>query len=111
MDQNGGKARTLYTSTYATQFAPSPDGKWMAFTELFNCYITPMVTTGGIQELSANNRAIPISKVSKDAGIYMHWSKDSQQLFWTLGSQYFSREIKNTFPFVNGSPEKLHEPD
>jgi hypothetical protein len=59
MDANGANQRTLYTSTYATQFAPSPDGKWMAFTELFNCYVTPMVKHRCCAvDLSAGNKAI-----------------------------------------------------
>ncbi len=93
MDASGANQRTLYTSTYATQFNPSPDGKWMAFTELFNCYITPMVTTGNPQDLSANNKAIPLTKLTKDAGTYLHWSKDSQKIMWTLGPRYYVRDI------------------
>ncbi len=54
MDTTGANQKTLYTSNYTTQFVPSPDGKWMAFTELFNCYITPMVYTGSAQDLSAS---------------------------------------------------------
>jgi len=111
VDLNGGNERTHYTSTYATQFCPSPDGKWMAFTELFNAYITPMVTTGTPLELSASNNSIPLKRVTKDAGTYLHWSGDSQKLFWTLGEQYFSREIKNTFNFIEGAPQELPKPD
>jgi imidazolonepropionase-like amidohydrolase/Tol biopolymer transport system component len=97
MDASGANQRTLYTSTYATQFNPSPDGKWMAFTELFNCYITPMITTGNAQDLSANNKAIPLTKLTKDEGTYLHWSKDSQTLMWTLGPKYYARNIDNVW--------------
>ncbi|MFB9845032.1 amidohydrolase family protein [Mucilaginibacter ginsenosidivorans] len=106
IDTTGANERTLYTSKYATQFAPSPDGKWMAFTELYNCYITPMVNTGSPQDLSAANKAIPLSKLTRDAGTYLHWSKDSQKLMWTLGPRYFVRDIKNAFPFVDGGKDK-----
>ncbi|RKR82984.1 imidazolonepropionase-like amidohydrolase [Mucilaginibacter gracilis] len=106
MDISGANQQTLYTSTYATQFAPSNDGKWMAFTELFNCYITPMVNTGTVQDLSASNKAIPLSKVTRDAGTYLHWSKDSQRLMWTLGPRYFTRDIRNAFPFADAATDK-----
>jgi imidazolonepropionase-like amidohydrolase/Tol biopolymer transport system component len=111
MDLNGNNEITHYTSQYTTQFAPSPDGKWMAFTELFNAYITPMVTTGVALDLSANNKTLPLTKVTKDAGTYLHWSADSKKLFWTLGEQYYNREIKNTFAFVEGAPQTLPELD
>ncbi len=106
MDTTGANQKTLYTSTYATQFAPSPDGKWMAFTELFNCYITPMVSTGNPQDLSAANKAIPLSKLTRDAGTYLHWSNDSQKLMWTLGPKYFTRDIRSAFPFADGESDK-----
>ncbi|GAB3917267.1 amidohydrolase family protein [Mucilaginibacter boryungensis] len=111
MDISGANQRTLYTSQYATQFAPSPDGKWMAFTELFNCYLTPMVSTGAAQNLSASNKAIPLSKLTRDAGTYLHWSKDSQRMMWTLGPKYFVRDIRNAFPFADGSADKTSVAD
>jgi len=106
MDTTGANQQTLYTSKYATQFNPSPDGKWMAFTELFNCYLTPMVYTGSPQDLSATNKALPLSKLTRDAGTYLHWSKNSQKLMWTLGPKYFVRDIHNAFPFVDDGTDK-----
>ncbi len=106
-DLNGGNIRTHYTSTYANAFIPSPDGKWIAFNELFNVYITPLVTTGSPLDLSSGNKSLPLKKLTRDAGSYIDWSADSKSLHWTLGPQYFSREIKNSFAFVEGAPEKL----
>ncbi|RYD89540.1 MAG: amidohydrolase, partial [Sphingobacteriales bacterium] len=106
MDITGANKQTLYTSTYATQFCPSPNGKYMAFTELYNCYITPMAVTGSPQDLSANNKALPLNKLTRDAGTYLHWSKDSQKLMWTLGPKYYARDIKSAFPYADGVPDK-----
>jgi len=106
VDLSGANQRTLYTSQYATQFAPSPDGKYMAFTELFNCYVTPMVNAGAPQNLSAGNKQLPLNKLTRDAGTYLHWSKDSQKLMWTLGPKYFVRDIKSAFPYLDGAPDK-----
>ncbi|MDB4903332.1 MAG: translocation protein TolB [Mucilaginibacter sp.] len=106
MDTTGANQQTLYTSKYTTQFNPSPDGKWMAFTELFNCYLTPMVSTGNVQDLTAANKAIPLNKLTRDAGTYLHWSKDSQKLMWTLGPKYFVRDIRNAFPFADDGTDK-----
>ncbi|WP_316839665.1 amidohydrolase family protein [Pedobacter gandavensis] len=111
IDLNGANERTHYTSTYVNQFTPSPDGKWMAFTELFNVYITPMITVGSALELSASNKAIPLTKITKDGGTYIHWSNDSQKLFWTLGDQYFSKEIKSAFSFNDAGVQITQKPD
>ncbi|WP_295772834.1 amidohydrolase family protein [uncultured Mucilaginibacter sp.] len=111
LNSPGVAPKTLYTSTYATQFCPSPDGKWMAFTELFNCYITPMTLTGGAQELSSANKALPLSKLTRDAGTYLHWSKDSQKLMWTLGPKYYVRDIRSAFSFIDGASERQQNAD
>ncbi|WP_256012599.1 amidohydrolase family protein [Desertivirga xinjiangensis] len=103
MDTNGGNVRTHYVSRYANQFVPSPDGKWLAFTELFNAYITPLVNTNNSLELSSSNKSLPLSKVTRDAGTFLHWSKDSKKLNWTLGPEYFSQELKNIFSFADNA--------
>jgi hypothetical protein len=110
-DLNGGNIITHYTSTYANVFSPSPDGKWIAFNELFNVYITPLTTTGMPLDLSAGNKSLPLTKVSTDAGTYIHWSKDSQRLNWILGSRYYSNDIKNSFAFLGGKNEKINPAD
>ncbi|MFD2164082.1 amidohydrolase family protein [Paradesertivirga mongoliensis] len=107
MDLNGGQIRNHYVSQYANQFVPSPDGKWLAFTELFNAYVTPLVNTNNSLDLSSGNKSLPLSRVTRDAGISLHWSSDSKKLNWTLGSEYFSHEIKNSFTFVDGAPSNL----
>ena len=106
MDTTGAHQQTLYTSKYATQFCPSPDNKWMAFTELFNCYITPMVYTGSPQDLSASNKELPLNKITRDAGTCLAWSKDSQSLMWTLGPKYFTRDVRKAFPYIYGGDDK-----
>jgi imidazolonepropionase-like amidohydrolase/Tol biopolymer transport system component len=110
-DLNGGNITTHYTSTYANAFSPSPDGKWIAFTELFNVYITPLVTSGMALDLSAGNKSLPLTKVSKDAGTYIHWSKDSQRLNWILGARYYSKDIKQSFAFLGGNNDKVNPAD
>ncbi len=105
-DLNGGDDKMLYTSTYATDFMPSPDGKWMAFTELFNVYLTPMVKVGGSLELSSTNKSLPLKKLTKDAGTDIHWSTDSRIIHWTLGPEYFSKPIKEAFDFIESLDEK-----
>lgn len=106
---NGGGEITHYTSSYATQFKPSPDGKWMAFTEFFNVYITPMMLMGTPLDLSSGNKSIPLTRLTKDAGSYIHWSSDSKRIFWTLGEQYFAQDVKNAFPFAEGLAQNAKE--
>lgn len=107
-DLDGKGKKTLYSSTYVTDFMPSPDGQWMAFNELFNIYLTPMVYTGTPLELSSTNKSLPLKKLTKDAGTDIHWSADSKLIHWTLGSEYFTKPLKDAFAFaVDAADEKL----
>ncbi len=99
-DLNGKDVKTLYNSTHGTNFMLSPDGQWMAFNEMFNIYITPVLNTGSTLELSSSNKALPLKKLTKDAGTDIHWSADSRIVHWTLGPEYFSKPIKDAFSFV-----------
>lgn len=106
-DLNGGNGRTHYSSTYATNFIPSPDDKWLAFNELFNVYITPLINTSNNLDLSSKNKAFPLKQLTKDAGSYIHWSNDSKFIHWTLGPKYFSKAIKDAFDFIDEKDKKL----
>ena len=104
---DGQDRRCHFTSEYATEMVISPDENWVAFQELFNLYVTPFPRTGKSLDLSATNKAIPLQKISRDAGIYVHWSGDSRKLHWTIGPEYFTRALVETFDYLPGAPQEL----
>ncbi|MDX1942323.1 MAG: amidohydrolase family protein [Saprospiraceae bacterium] len=104
---DGTDVKTYFTSQYTTNFAPSPDNKWVAFTELFKVYIAPMPLPGQAVGLSANTKAIPVAQVARDAGINLHWSADSKKIYWTLGDEYFAEELSQRFKFLEGAPDTI----
>jgi Tol biopolymer transport system component/imidazolonepropionase-like amidohydrolase len=108
---NGEEPREVFNFKYPTLVSLSPDGKWVAFTELFNAYVAPLPQTGASIELSKDTKAIPVAQVSRDVGSYLHWSGDSQRLHWAVGDQYHSRELKDLFAFVPGAPKTLPKPE
>ncbi len=101
---------THVTSEAATEFRVAPDGRWLAFTERFNAYVTPFPSGGKTVELGPETKAIPVRQVSRDAGEYLRWSGDSQTLHWSLGPELFRRDLKDAFAFLEGAPEELPEP-
>lgn len=108
---NGKDERTHIKSKYANRLVPSPDNNWIAFTILHKAYIAPLVLNGQEVDLDNNSKAVPVSQISKDAGINLHWSSDSQKIFWTLGDEYFENDIKDRFTFLPGSPDKVAKMD
>lgn len=106
---DGGSSRTHLTSSEVAGFQVSPDEKWVAFRESFNAYVMPLPRGGKAVVVSKDGKALPLAKVSKDAGEYLHWSGDSKRLHWSLGPELFTRELRESFRFVEGAPEKLPE--
>lgn len=107
IDIDGSDEREHAISAFATEFAISPDEKWLAWQENFDAHITPFVRTGKSIELGPKMSAVPVSTVTRDAGEYLHWSGDSSRLYWSLGPELFSRDIKEAFTFVEGAPATL----
>jgi imidazolonepropionase-like amidohydrolase/Tol biopolymer transport system component len=98
-------------SENATQFAPSPDGQWIAFEERFKTFIAPFPRTGRPIDIGPATQAYPVQRVSRDAGAYLHWSGGSRRLYWTLGPELFMRDLGQTFSFVEGGDPKAADPE
>jgi imidazolonepropionase-like amidohydrolase len=110
VDLDGAEERTHLSSDWATSFALSPDGKWVAFCERFNAYIAPFEPTGREVALGPKTKALPVARASRDAGENLQFSGDSTRLYWSLGPELYERELKEAFAFLAGAPEKLPEP-
>ncbi|MEM7036349.1 MAG: amidohydrolase family protein, partial [Bacteroidota bacterium] len=107
VDLTGNDSRTHFTSQYAKNFVPSPDGQWIAFNELHNAYVAAFPKTGQGVSLSKGTGSYPVFRVTRDAGWSLHWSADSKSLNWTLGPEYYSRYLEDCFTFVDGAADSL----
>lgn len=110
---NGEEPREVFNLKYVDSISLSPDGRYVAFTELFNAYVAPLPQTGGSIELSKDSKAIPVTRISQDVGSYLHWSGsgDRQALHWMVGKRYFSRSLTDSFAFLPGAPKDLPKPE
>jgi imidazolonepropionase-like amidohydrolase len=106
-DRRGQDKRTLFKSKYVNQWVTSPDGQWLAFTELHKAYVCPLLENGQPIDLGADTRSIPVTQVAKDAGYNLHWSGDSKSLFYNLGDEYFEVALSSRFAFLPGAPDSL----
>ena len=66
-----------------------------------------MLGTGRPIDISQKTSAFPVARISRDAGMYLHWSGDSSRIYWTLGPELFTRSLSETFAFVEGAPPKI----
>ncbi|OHE79415.1 MAG: amidohydrolase [Lysobacterales bacterium GWF1_69_6] len=89
----GELPREVFNLKYVDHVAISPDGKSVAFTELFNGYVAPLPATGAPIELNKDTKALPVTALGTDMGSYLHWSADSKSVHWMVGDRYHSRAL------------------
>jgi Tol biopolymer transport system component/imidazolonepropionase-like amidohydrolase len=99
VDLNGGERRVHVTAENGTEFAPSPDERYVAWVERFNAYVAPMPLSGQAVPIGPSVTEIPSRRISRDAGLYLHWAPDSRRVYWALGPELFQRDIERTFDF------------
>lgn len=107
MDLSGNDERVLVSSNYGNRIVPSPDENWIAFINLHKVYLAPFPKTGQVVELAPTGSSVPVTQLTRDAGINIHWSADSKNIHWTLGEEYFTNAVENRFTFLPDSPETL----
>jgi imidazolonepropionase-like amidohydrolase/Tol biopolymer transport system component len=99
VDLNGGDRRVHVTAENGSEFAPSPDGRFVAWVERFNAFVAPLPLTGAAVALGPGSNEVTVRRVSRDAGNGIHWSSDSRRLYWSLGPELFQRALSETFAF------------
>ncbi|MCZ6796044.1 MAG: amidohydrolase family protein, partial [Planctomycetota bacterium] len=111
IELDGRDERTHFASGYAVEMRVSPDGRWLAFVERFKAHVVPFVDAGKPIDIAPKMKALPIHVVARDAGEYLHWSGDAAKLHWSLGRTLYTRELKESFDFLDGAPEELSPPE
>jgi len=102
---DGMDERVHLKSTYGSQFVLSPDEAWVAFVDLHNVYIASFPVTGKTVDLGSTTADFPVKRVSRDAGINLHWNSNGRKLHYTLGDQYYTIALEDRFEFVAGRPD------
>jgi imidazolonepropionase-like amidohydrolase/Tol biopolymer transport system component len=98
-------AKGEFTSDYAL----SPDGAWLAFRERFHTYVLPLPMTGKTITIGPKSNALPVKQLDVNAGDYLHWAGNSRTLYFSLGDELFSRDLKDAFTFVAGAPKEAKD--
>ena len=108
----GHDEREHVISKYANHIVPSPDNKWVAFTNLHKAYIAPMPQIGKPLTLDGKSNNVPVQQIAKDAGVNLHWSSNSNTIMWTLGDEYYSNTLQDKYSFVpSGKQTPTNMPD
>ena len=91
---DGTEERVHAGSANGTEMLVSPDGRWLAWAERFHVYMTPFLATGRMLDVGPKSGAIPVHKVTGEAGANLSWSGDSRALHWSLGPGLYTQEVE-----------------
>tara|TARA_B100001105_G_scaffold179203_1_gene144590 strand:- start:207 stop:2063 length:1857 start_codon:yes stop_codon:yes gene_type:complete len=109
VDMNGQDRRVLATSKYANRIILSPNEDWVLFDYRFHVYAAPFSKIGKAIDLEPKTASVPVKQLTAGSGFEPHWS-DNYSIHWTLGSELFSTNLKDSFTFVPGAPDSLPDP-
>ena len=97
---------THLISDNAADFQVSPDEQFVAWTERYQAYVMPFVRTGRSIEVGPEGKALPQSRVSADAGDWIHWAGNSRQLYWSEGPDLRVQTLAGPGAFTGGAQAK-----
>ncbi len=105
-DKQTGEKQVVAKTQFGSEFSLSPNGKWLAFVEGFNVYVTPFRLGGKTVNLAPKNASLPVAKVSMDAGENIHWSADSKKLYWSIGEELVTQQVSSVLFEENADQDK-----
>ena len=92
---------------YITDYAVSPDERWLAFREKYKVWVAPVTLAGRPIDLGPGAHDLPVRLVSRESGDWLGWSGDSRSLRWSLGSELDTQDLSRLFEFVPGAGDPL----
>ncbi|WP_407929743.1 amidohydrolase family protein [Kangiella shandongensis] len=99
-DLAGHEEREHYAGNWISDFAVSPDQKWLAFTQRYQVYVTPFVKSGKAITTGPDARNLPVKKFSTFSGANLAWSEDGSELSWSLGPTLYQQKLSEKFDFL-----------
>jgi len=83
---------------FVSEYALSPDGRWLGWVERFQAYAAPMPATGKPLTVGPRMEAVPVRQLSFNTGTHLHFSGDSQRVHFSSGDELFTAALAEAFP-------------
>ncbi len=92
---------------------PSPDEQWVAFTGRDNVYVTalPTAQTKEPPDVGLKEGAVPVWRLSNEAGGFVNWADGGKTITWMLGNDYHRLPIATAIEFAEKQRQKAEEKD
>ena len=90
---------------------PSPDNQWVVFTSRDNVYVTalPGVVLKEPPEVGLKEGAVPVWRLSDEAGGYVGWADGGRTITWSLGNVFHRLTLSSAVAFAREERRKAEE--
>jgi Tol biopolymer transport system component/imidazolonepropionase-like amidohydrolase len=103
---DGTDRRNHLRFKYAEEVVPSPDGRWVAFSELHNAYVAPLPETGTqTVDVELEKGALPVGQLSREGGEWMGWADRGRTVTWMFGPTYHRIALDKAVPVPEVEPD------
>ncbi len=108
---DGTDKKTLLRLPPVDDLAPSPDGRWLAFTVRDQTYVTavPPTQLEPAPEVGTKEAGVPVWLLSDTAGNYAAWADAGRTLTWTLGPVFHRVSLATAITFAEERARKARE--
>jgi Tol biopolymer transport system component/imidazolonepropionase-like amidohydrolase len=86
----------------ASEVAPSPDLRWVAFNSRDAVYVAawPPFAKEEVVELSLSGGPLPVQRLSDPAGVNLRWAEGGKTLTWSLGDTFHRLPLARALDFI-----------
>ncbi len=90
---------------------PSPDEQWVVFTSRDNVYVTalPAMQTKEPPEVGLKDGAVPVWRLSREAGSYAGWADGGKTITWGFAATFRRLPVAGAIRFVEDEKRKARE--
>jgi Tol biopolymer transport system component/imidazolonepropionase-like amidohydrolase len=108
---DGTDRRHLMRFPAVDDIVPSPDGQWVVFTSRDNVYVSalPGILMKEPPEVSLKEGAVPVYRLSDDAGGYVRWADGGKTITWALGNTFYRLPLAGAIDFAREQRRKAEE--
>jgi len=108
---DGSDKRHILRFPPVDDLVPSPDEQWIVFTSRDNVYVTalPSILTKEPAEISLKEGAVPVYRLSDDAGGYVRWADGGRTITWALANTFYRLPLASALDFARAERRKAEE--
>ena len=108
---DGSDRKKILRFPVVDDLVPSPDEQWVVFTSRDNVYVAalPRILTKEPPEVGLKEGAVPVYRLSDDAGGYVAWADGGKTITWALASTFYRLPLTGAIDFAREQKRKAEE--